>query len=96
MKKLLPLVLIFLSFVSYAQEEKYKLKKIKTISYVKEYIYDVQKYNKTYFYKSISLGISPHGNVYYEMRGKEKENGFGIDVYRDNVIYPDNFWNKYY
>jgi hypothetical protein len=94
MKTLLSLVLIFLSFVSYAQE--YKLKKIKTISYVKEYIDDVPKRNKTYFYKSISLGVSPRGNVYYEMRGRQTESGFGIDVYRDKVIYPDNFWNKYY
>jgi hypothetical protein len=96
MKKLLSLLMIFLSFVSYAQEEKYKLKKIKTISYVKEYINDVPKYNKTYFYKSISLGVSPRGNVYYEMKGRQTESGFGIDVYRDKVIYPDNFWNKYY
>jgi hypothetical protein len=96
MKKVLVLSMILLSFVSYAQEEKYKLKKIKTISYVKEYIDAAPKYNKSYFYKSISLGTSAYGNVYYEMRGKQKENGFGIDVYRDKVIYPDNFWNKYY
>jgi len=95
MKTSLSLVLVFLSFVSYAQE--YKLKKIKTISYVQEYVDNVQKHNKLRdYFKSISLGISPYGNVYYEMREKEKENGFGIDVYRDKVIYPDNFWNKYY
>jgi len=95
MKTLLSLVLICLSFVSSSQE--YKLKKIKTISYVQEYVDNVQKHNKLRdYFKSISLGISPYGNVYYEMREKEKENGFGIDVYRDKVIYPDNFWNKYY
>ena len=91
MKKLLPLLMIFLSFVSYAQE--YKLKKIKTISYVKEYIDDAPEYER---WNSISLGVSPYGNAYYEMRGKQKGDGFGIDVYRDKVIYPNDFQNKYY
>jgi hypothetical protein len=89
MKKLLVLSIILLSLVSYSQE--YKLKKIKTISYVKEYINGTPEY-----WNSISLGVSPHGNAYYEMRGKQKGDGFGLDIYRDKVIYPDNFQNKYY
>jgi len=91
MKKLLALLIVLSSFVSYAQE--YKLKKIKTISYVKEYTYDTKEYER---WNSISLGVSPYGNAYYEMRGKQKGDGFGIDVYRDKVIYPDDFQNKYY
>lgn len=90
---LLSLLMMFLSFVSYAQEEKYKLKKIKTISYVKEYVYDVPKYEH---WNSYSLGVSPYGNVYYERRRDPKQDGFGIDVYRDKIIYPDDFQNKYY
>ena len=91
MKTLLSLVLVFLSFVSYAQE--YKLKKIKTISYVKEYIDDTPEYEH---WNSYSLGVSPYGNVYYERRRDPKQDGFGIDVYRDKIIYPDDFQNKYY
>lgn len=93
MKKLLLLLMIFLSFVSYAQEEKYKLKKIKTISYVKEYINNTSEYEHS---GSISLGVSPHGNTYYERRSKPKGDGFGVDIYRDKVIYPNDFQNKYY
>jgi len=91
MKKLLALSMILFSFFSYAQE--YKLKKIKTITYVKEYVYDIPKDK---YYSSISLGVSPYGNVYYEMRRKQKEDGFGIDIYKDKVTYPDDFyfWNK--
>jgi hypothetical protein len=91
MKKLLLLPIALLSFVSYAQD--YKLKKIKTISYVKEYIDDEPVYKR---WNSISLGVSPYGNAYYEMRGTQKGDGFGLDVYRDKVIYPDDFQNKYY
>jgi hypothetical protein len=91
MKGLLVLSMILLSLVSYSQE--YKLKKIKTISYVKEYIGDAPEYKR---WNSISLGVSPYGNAYYEMRGKQKGDGFGIDVYRDKVIYADDFQNKYY
>jgi len=91
MKTSLSLVLVFLSFVSYAQE--YKLKKIKTISYVKEYIDDTPEYEH---WNSYSLGVSPYGNVYYERRRDPKQDGFGIDVYRDKIIYPDDFQNKYY
>lgn len=91
MKKLLPLLMIFLSFVSYSQE--YKLKKIKTISYVKEYIDDTPEYE---YWNGISLGVSPYGNAYYERRREPKGDGFGLDIYRDKVIYPDDFQNKYY
>jgi hypothetical protein len=91
MKKLLLLPVVLLSFVSYAQD--YKLKKIKTISYVKEYINDTPEYER---WNSISLGVSPYGNAYYEMRGKQKGDGFGVDIYRDKIIYPDDFQNKYY
>jgi len=91
MKTLLVVLMILLYSASYAQE--YKLKKIKTISYVKEYIDDTKEYER---WNTISLGVSPYGNAYYEMRGKQKGDGFGIDVYRDKVIYPDNFQNKYY
>jgi hypothetical protein len=91
MKKLLAVLMIFLYCTSYGQE--YKLKKIKTISYVREYSYDVPKYEH---WNSYSLGVSPYGNVYYEMRGKQKGDGFGIDVYRDKIIYPDDFQNNYY
>ena len=91
MKKILVLSMVLLSFISYAQE--YKLKKIKTISYVKEYIDDAPIYEP---WNSISLGVSPYGNAYYEMRGKQKGDGFGLDIYRDKVIYPDDFQNNYY
>jgi len=91
MKKLLILSMILLSLVSTAQE--YKLKKIKTISYVKEYIDDAPEYEH---WTSISLGVSPYGNAYYERRREPKEDGFGLDIYRDKVIYPDDFQNKYY
>lgn len=91
MKKLLTLLMIFISFISYTQE--YKLKKIKTISYVKEYIDDTPEYEH---WNSISLGVSSYGNAYYEMRGKQKGDGFGVDIYRDKVIYPDDFQNRYY
>ena len=91
MKKILVLSMVLLSFISYAQE--YKLKKIKTISYVKEYIDDAPIYER---WNSISLGVSPYGNAYYEMRGKQKGDGFGVDIYRDKVIYPDDFQNNYY
>ena len=91
MKKILVLSMVLLSFISYAQE--YKLKKIKTISYVKEYIDDAPIYER---WNSISLGVSPYGNAYYEMRGKQKGDGFGLDIYRDKVIYPDDFQNNYY
>jgi hypothetical protein len=90
MKKLLVLSMVLFSFVSYAQE--YKLKKIKTITYVKEYVYDTPKYER---WNSISLGVSPYGNAYYEMRRKQKD-GFGIDVYKDKVTYPDDVWNKWF
>jgi hypothetical protein len=83
--------MILFSIVSSAQE--YKLKKIKTISYVKEYVDDAPEYER---WNSISLGVSPHGNVYYERRREPKEDGFGLDIYRDKVIYPDDFQNKYY
>jgi hypothetical protein len=91
MKKLLLLSMVLLSFVSYAQQ--YKLKKIKTISYTKEYIYDTPEYEH---WNSISLGVSPYGNAYYERRREPKRDGFGLDIYRDKVIYPDDFQNKYY
>jgi len=91
MKTLLSLVLICLSFVSSSQE--YKLKKIKTISYVKEYVDDAPEYGR---WNGISLGVSPYGNVYYERRIEPKGDGFGLDVYRDKVIYPDDFQNNYY
>ena len=91
MKNLLVLSMILFSIVSSAQE--YKLKKIKTISYVKEYVDDAPEYER---WNSISLGVSPHGNVYYERRREPKEDGFGLDIYRDKVIYPDDFQNKYY
>ena len=91
MKKLLVLSMILFSIVSTAQE--FKLKKIKTISYVKEYIDDVPEYGH---WNSISLGVSPYGNAYYEMRGKQKGDGFGVDIYRDKVIYPNDFQNRYY
>jgi hypothetical protein len=90
---LLTLLMMFLSFVSYAQEEKYKLKKIKTISYVKEYIGNATEYEH---WNSISLGVSSYGNVYYERRNEPKGDGFGVDIYRDKVIYPDDFQNNYY
>jgi hypothetical protein len=83
--------MILFSIVSSAQD--YKLKKIKTISYVKEYVDDAPEYER---WNSISLGVSPHGNVYYERRREPKEDGFGLDIYRDKVIYPDDFQNKYY
>jgi hypothetical protein len=91
MKELLILSMILLSLVSTAQE--YKLKKIKTISYVKEYIEDAPEYEH---WTSISLGVSPYGNTYYERRREPKEDGLGFDIYRDKVIYPDDFQNKYY
>jgi hypothetical protein len=98
--------MVLLSFVSYGQEQKYKLKKIKNISYVKEYYNDVPKYekikqpkkikyNEYIEYSSVSLGISPYGNVDIEMRRKQKENGFGLDIYQDKVIYPDDFWTNF-
>jgi hypothetical protein len=91
MKKLLVLLMILLSLVSYAQE--YKLKKIKTVSYVKEYNDNTSEYER---WNSISLGVSPYGNAYYERRNEPKGDGFGVDIYRDKVIYPDDFQNKYY
>jgi hypothetical protein len=91
MKKLLVLSMVLISFISYSQE--YKLKKIKTITYVKEYVYDIPKYER---WNSISLGVSPYGNAYYERRREPKEDGFGLDIYRDKVIYPNDFQNNYY
>ena len=91
MKKLLSLIMIFLPFVSHSQE--YKLKKIKTVYYVKEYVDDRPEYEH---WNSVSLGISPYGNAYYERRNEPKGDGFGVDIYRDKVIYPDDFQNKYY
>lgn len=91
MKNLLVLSMILFSIVSSAQQ--YKLKKIKTISYVKEYVDDAPEYER---WNSISLGVSPYGNAYYERRREPKRDGFGLDVYRDKVIYPDDFQNKYY
>jgi hypothetical protein len=88
MKKLLLLSMILSSFVSYAQE--YRLKKIKTITYIKEYNYDTPKYEH---WNSYSLGVSPYGNVYYERRRDPKQDGFGLDIYRDKIIYPDDFGN---
>jgi hypothetical protein len=90
-KKLLFFSMVLVSFISNAQEQKYKLKKITNITYVKEYINTVPEGN---YYSSISFGVSRYGNVYYEMRRKQKEDGFGIDIYQDKVIYPDDFWNK--
>jgi hypothetical protein len=96
--------MLLLSFVSYGQEQRYKLKKIKNISYVKEYINDVPKYEKIKpkkinykeydDYNSISLGVSPYGNIDIETRTKGKD-GIGVDIYHDKVIYPDYFWNVY-
>jgi hypothetical protein len=90
-KILLFLSMLLVSFISNSQEQKYKLKKIINITYVKEYIYNTPEVN---YYNSISLGVSRYGNVYFEMRRKQKEDGFGIDIYQDKVIYPDDFWNK--
>jgi len=90
-KILLFLLMLLVSFISNSQEQKYKLKKITTITYVKEYIYNIPEDNN---YGSISLGVSRYGNVYYEMRRKQKGDGFGIDIYQDKVIYPDDFWDK--
>jgi len=90
-KILLFLSMLLVSFISNSQEQKYKLKKIINITYVKEYIYNTPEVN---YYSSISLGVSRYGNVYFEMRRKQKEDGFGIDIYQDKVIYPDDFWNK--
>ena len=90
-KILLFLSMLLVSFISNSQEQKYKLKKIINITYVKEYIYNTPEVN---YYNSISLGVSRYGNVYFEMRRKQKEDGFGIDIYQDKVIYPDDFWKK--
>jgi len=92
-KILLFLLMLLVSFISNSQEQKYKLKKIKTISYVREYIDDTPKYEH---WNSISIGVSLYGNAYYERRREPKEDGFGLDIYRDKVIYPDNFWNENY
>jgi len=85
------LSMLMVSFISYSQEQKYILKKNINITYTKEYIYDTPEDN---YYSSISLGVSRYGNVYYEMRRKQKQDGIGIDIYQDKVIYPDEFWKK--
>ena len=98
--------MLLVSFVSYGQEQKYKVKKYikKNVSYDTTYISDVPKYEKIKpkkinykeydEYSSVSLGISASGNVNIETRTKWKH-GIGIDIYQDKVIYPDYFWNVY-
>ena len=105
MKKLLVFSMLLASFVSYGQEQKYKVKKYikKNVSYDTTYISDVPKYEKTKpkkteyrlydDYSSVSLGVSTRGNVNIETRRKWKD-GFGLDIYNDKVIYPDDFWNN--
>ena len=107
MKKLLVFSMVLVSFVSYGQEQKYKVKKYikKNVSYDTTYISDVPKYEKIKpkkinykeynEYNSISLGVSARGNVNIETRMKWKH-GIGVDIYQDKVIYPDNFWNVTY
>jgi len=106
MKKLLLSFLVLMSFVSYGQEQKFKVKKNikKNVYYDTTYISDVPKYEKIKpkkinykeydDYNSISLGVSPYGNINIETRTKGKD-GIGMDIYQDKVIYPDNFWTDF-
>ncbi len=110
MKKILIFILLLMCVnILFSQEKKYKLRKVITTSYVKDYYdedtvynFKVKKEKKPlkFFYKkeneSISLNLSTNFNLNFERRYKHNSGGFGIDIYHDKVIYPDYFWNKYY